>query len=67
VYEVQTTKKDVRTFVKRNVEKREIACMLLRLFVTVMSPGKLVRCWNCKHLKKAYEGEPEEGRARIVR
>jgi len=27
-----------------------------------MSPQKLVRCWNCKHLKTVHQDKPKEGR-----
>jgi len=27
-----------------------------------MSCQKLVRCWNCKHLKTVYQGEPKGGK-----
>ncbi len=27
-----------------------------------MSPPKIVRCWNCKHLKTVHQGEPKEGK-----
>jgi len=30
--------------------------------VTVMNLRKLVRCWNCKHLKTVHQGEPREGK-----
>lgn len=27
-----------------------------------LSPRKLVRCWNCKHLKTVHQGESKDGR-----
>ncbi|MDH5419867.1 MAG: hypothetical protein OEY39_06285 [Candidatus Bathyarchaeota archaeon] len=27
-----------------------------------LSSQKLVRCWNCRHLKTVHQGEPREGR-----
>ena len=30
--------------------------------MAVMSLRKLVRCWNCRHLKTVCQGEPREGR-----